>query len=464
MSAASASAAAGRPRVAIIGGGAAGLVALKVFGIGTAAAAGDGDRDGGDGTKKYDAVVLEKDDGIGGVWRHVPNSKTRPMYRGLRTNLPKEIMAFREFPWRLDARNDGGGGDSKDKDKKDASFVTHKQVLQYLNRYKNEFGLDEFIRTYVRVEQLTVLQGTQSRFKPDWPQIRLDYIYTATKDDERTSSEVFDAVCVCNGHYSLPVAPPVPGLDRYFRGVTMHSIAYDDPADFAGRSVLCIGGRASGSDLAREIAAHADRVFLSDTTVETGASRTEYNVTWVPKTVEILPDGRVRFDHDCDVSPTVDAIIFCTGYEYNFPFINEKSNLQMQLGGRRVAPLYEQLWHAECPNLAFIGLPHSVVPFPLFEIQAQACERQWRLQGEAWPGQEEMLEAARRDAESGGYGKEHGRVPEDTHYLGNAQWEYCAHMAQNAGLYDDEMKDYLATNKVSEESRKEIYQFLYCAV
>lgn len=188
-------------------------------------------------------------------------------------------------------------------------------------------------------------------------------------------------------------------------------------------------------------------MYLSDTSVKTGEATTKYNVTWVPETVEIDQSGSVRFDYDCDVSPQVDTIIFCTGYEYNFPFINDKSNVELQLGGRRVAPLYEQLWHAKCPNLAFVGLPHSILPFPLFELQSQACESQWRLRGEAWPNPEEMLEAARRDAEGGGYGKEHGRVPLDTHYLGSAQWEYCKRMAQYAGLYD-EIKDYLATNKV----------------
>ena len=37
-----------------------------------------------------------------------------------------------------------------------------------------------------------------------------------------------------------------------------------------------------------------------------------------------------------------------------------------------VKPLYEQLWHAQYPSLTFIGLQHSVVPFPFFELQAEA--------------------------------------------------------------------------------------------
>eukprot|EP00978_Attheya_sp_CCMP212_P026521 scaffold87396_cov50-Attheya_sp.AAC.1 len=76
-------------KVAIVGSGAAGLAASRAFvknGIPS-------------------VVVLEKDAWSGGVWRHTEDDRSRPMYRGLRTNLPREIMAYREKPW----GNDGMG-------------------------------------------------------------------------------------------------------------------------------------------------------------------------------------------------------------------------------------------------------------------------------------------------------------------------------------------------------------------
>lgn len=70
-------------KVGVIGGGAAGLAAARVFSR----------------TDGMSVTVLEKDDELGGVWRHIPGDSTRPMYQGLRTNLPREIMAYREKPW-----------------------------------------------------------------------------------------------------------------------------------------------------------------------------------------------------------------------------------------------------------------------------------------------------------------------------------------------------------------------------
>lgn len=428
MSASTVSTSIRRPRVAVIGSGAAGLAAAKAFGRGAHAC---------------DVVVFEKDSYIGGVWRHEPKARDRPMYQGLRTNLPKEIMAFREYPWTNVPVDDG------------KSFVRHEQVLQYLQSYAEKYSLSQFIKTNTRVEQLTVLSDAQSAFSSKWPMIQIDTATTTTADgqDEQTKekeeSQLYDAVCICNGHYSLPAMPKLPGLHEYFTGRILHSIEYDDPSEFQGQSVLCIGGRASGSDLAREIAQHAKHVYLSDTVFEGSEPVSKFNVTWVPKTVGIAANGHVQFDRDCPVSSKVDCIIFCTGYDYHFPFINAKSNLELQVGGRRVAPLFEQLWYAHAPNVAFVGLSHSVLPFPFFEFQVQACERQWRCGGQDLPTAQQLVKAAKAAAMSGGEGKKFGRVPEDTHYLGSAQWDYCRRMAEYADAYDEKLSDYLAINKVS---------------
>jgi cation diffusion facilitator CzcD-associated flavoprotein CzcO len=399
-------------KIAVIGAGAAGLATARVI------------RRAG----LEHVTVLEKDTSIGGVWNYQEASPEKPMYRGLRTNLPKEIMAYREFPWSSSVSE---------------SFLTHRQVLDYLKDYKERFQLP--VQLGCTVTKLKVMEqesASVATAKDDnpWPRIQLEW----TDADSNEKKDTFDAVCITNGHYSLPQIPLIPGIE-HFEGETLHSIVYDTPSNFKGRRVLCIGGRASGADIAREMAeAGASHVYLSDSARTDGAVHTlDGNLSWVPKTIAVREDGSLDFDFDCEIHPKVDLIMFCTGYEYNFPFINETSNLPLESRSRRVEPLYEQLWHAMYPNVAFLGLPHSVIPFPLFEMQAEACLQQWTKC--ELPNHVERMEHAAKAL--GGEGKSSGRIA-DTHYLGNAQWDYCRRMAKYAGVYDEGLESFLATNQV----------------
>lgn len=317
--------------------------------------------------------------------------------------------------------------------------------MAYLHEYKETFELDRFIIYGAKVTQLSVLSEEESGVKvldERLPKIRLEF---ETNGVAETTSKDFDAVFVANGHYALPSVPHLDGSEKY-QGRIMHSVEYDSPECFVGETVLCVGSQASGSDLAREISRHALHVYLSDSNAK--VVETRGNVTCVPRTTAVDPDGCVVFASDCGVRAKVDTIIFCTGYDYHFPFINTRSNLELSVvpGERRVTPLYKQLWHADQPNLCFVGLPHSVVPFPLFELQVEAFVQQMLLGGDMIPSKAEREEKAQRDAVSGGANKT-GRV-ENTHYLGSASWDYCRDLAVMAHSYDEDMEHYIATNRV----------------
>jgi len=417
-------------KVAIIGAGAAGLVTARVL-----------LRNG------IQPIILEKDTDIGGVWNYQrDNSSTRPMYRGLRTNLPREIMAYREFPW-------GGDGVTR-------SFVTHGQVKDYLKRYTKEFDIENWIRFGCVVRHLQVLTDKASCVNSQWPKIRLeweDFGKSGNNEEGICCRDDFDAVCVCNGHYTTPFVPEIPGLEQFFQGKIYHSIEYDDPSIFKDQIVLCIGGRASGSDLAREISMYAKKVYLSDTlcpdlSEQNGQPIEEGNVAWVPTTMAVNADSTIAFRKDCRDSPNVDCIMFCSGYDYHFPFINEESNVDLSAlaGERRVMPLYEQLWHAKYPSLTFVGLQHSIVPFPFFELQAEALVSQLQngdSTSDNWtlPPLDVRIQAAEVDAKGGGP-NEVKRV-QDTHFLGNFQWDACLKYSKFAGVYNKKLQKYIGTNK-----------------
>ena len=65
----------------------------------------------------------------------------------------------------------------------------------------------------------------------------------------------------------------------------------------------------------------------------------------------------------------------------------------------------------------------------------------------------DRLAAANKDAESGG---PNGTRVQDTHNLASHQWDFCRKLAKISGDYDDDMEQFIATNKaIYERSGKE---------
>ena len=85
-----------------------------------------------------------------------------------------------------------------------------------------------------------------------------------------------------------------------------------------------------------------------------------------------------------------------------------------------------------------------MVPFPLFELQAEACLAQLKSEC-SLPDRSERLQHAEEAV--GGEGMEDGRV-EDTHYLGGKQWDYGRRMAKYGGVYDMKTAEYKPQNMV----------------
>ena len=72
------------------------------------------------------------------------------------------------------------------------SFLTHQQVLQYLQSYSSHFGLYRYIHFNAFVQSIRpiVNQGTSTSL---WEVIVVDTPY------KKTSVLLFEAVIVCNG-------------------------------------------------------------------------------------------------------------------------------------------------------------------------------------------------------------------------------------------------------------------------
>ncbi|CAM9832618.1 unnamed protein product, partial [Discosporangium mesarthrocarpum] len=322
------------PSVAVIGAGAAGLAALKFLRL-----------------AGLRAMALEKNGDVGGVWCYRGDG---PMYRSLVTNIPKETMGFLDHPFPADVN----------------SFVTHGQVQDYLRSYADTNDLWPLIKfkssvLSVRLAMkrpkgvagaaavITDIEGERDRWE-------VTYRVESAEDGKGGEvTEVFDAVAVCNGHYDKPTLPDVEGLAG-FKGRVMHSRDYDEPSPFRGESVLCVGSRASGTDVAREISSTARVVHVCDRAAkETLGAGGEHGNVWLRPALKRFEgrNGVCFVDGSC---VEVDTVVWCTGYDYDFPFL-EGAGLLADSAAVRVGPLYKQVFHVAHPSLAFIGLPQRLV-------------------------------------------------------------------------------------------------------
>jgi len=146
-----------------------------------------------------------------------------------------------------------------------------------------------------------------------------------------------------------------------------------------------LGGSASGRDIAVEISRCANEVLLCHRG-ELGMCELPSNVKERPSIKMIADDGSVVLNDATQCS--VDGIVFCTGYLYDFPFLHESCGVKVERN--RVSPLYKQMFNVNHPSMAFIGVPSIVCPFHLFSIQARWVMKV--LEGTAiLPSKEEML-------------------------------------------------------------------------
>ena len=176
--------------------------------------------------------------------------------------------------------------------------------------------------------------------------------------DRETKS--FDTVIVCNGHYSQPNVPNLPGIEN-FKGKILHSHDYRKSEDFKDLTVACIGAGFSGQDIVLELVPVAKRVILS------------YHsnpITWklpgnfeqVPEVLCILEDGSLSCKNGQII--TADVIIYCTGYLFDLPFLDASCGVTTDHEKMMVQPIYKHMIHRDFPDsMFFIGFPFTPFHF-----------------------------------------------------------------------------------------------------
>ncbi|CAM0954451.1 unnamed protein product [Alopecurus aequalis] len=289
--------------VCVVGAGMAGLAAAREL-----------RREG------HAVTVLEQCGDVGGQWLYDPStdggdlfeSAAEPvsvhssMYDSLRLISGREAMGFSDFQF-----VPRPGRDAR-------SFSGHREVYCYLRDFSDAFGLSDAIRLNTRVFRVAMA--------PPPATTRQWEVRSVT--GETVTEEVFDAVVVANGHYSQPRLPSIRGMGEWTRR-QLHSHSYRVPEPFRGEVVVMVGCGDSGRDIALDLRPVAREVHLSANTPNSDSATTpamsrmlanHANLYLHPQIERLHADGRVVFvDGSCVVA---DAIVYCTGYAYSFPFLD----------------------------------------------------------------------------------------------------------------------------------------------
>lgn len=185
---------------------------------------------------KADFLILDREDGPGGAWRHG--------WHSLRLFSP---AGYSSLPgWMMPPPDHKG-------------YPTRDDVLAYLGAYEQRYDLP--IRRPVRVE--TIERGGAG-------------LEIVTNQGKMTAKMVVSAT----GTWSHPYVPDIAGR-ALFKGRQIHSADYVGPEDYAGQTVLVVGGGNSGAQIMAEIAPIARALWV-----------TTQEPVFLPDDV----DGRVLFE------------------------------------------------------------------------------------------------------------------------------------------------------------------------
>ncbi|KAK4884288.1 hypothetical protein RN001_000559 [Aquatica leii] len=404
-------------KVAIIGAGVAGIASLKYV-----------------SEAGYECDCYEETESYGGTWVYTDKAVIdddgfpvyRNMYKDLITNLPRQLMTLSDVPY--------------DNSKKNV-YLKQPEVLEYLTKFVNMFKLESSIKYRHQVIKI------EPHDCHKW------LLIAKHLKNNITTSKVYDFVFVCNGHCRYPRVPKIIGKNL-FEGLQMHSRDFRNPIIFKSKRVLIIGAANSGTDISQKIQKVAKTIFISHwkpilAKVHNSISK-KPTVTKFTKNTAIFSDGTAE---------EIDAVVYCTGYEYKFPFLPASTGITVS--NNWVKPLYKHIVNIEYPTMFFIGIPFFSAAFLVSDIQARfavsVIEKKTIL-----PSKSEMLHELNNYITK----LRMEKIPQrHVHKLGYKQKEYFDDLDKTASLVPfppvyNNLYEYLRVNINSILGGKKSYMFV----
>ncbi|MGE3229512.1 MAG: NAD(P)-binding domain-containing protein [Hyphomicrobium sp.] len=326
-------------RIAVIGAGPSGLAVLRAFESAR--------RKGAD---VPEIVCYERQADYGGLWNYTWRTGTDQygepvhgsMYRYLWSNGPKECLEFADY------------GFEEHFGRPIPSYPPRAVLHDYIKGRIEKSGITHYIKLNHAVKWVSYDERT-GLFTVDVKDLTTDTV----------SSDEFDYVFVCCGHFSVPNIPEFPGLTM-FQGRTLHSHDFRSADEFAGKNVLCIGSSYSSEDIGIQCYKYGAKSV-------TFCWRTRpMGFKW-PETVSEVPllervEGKTCIFKD-GTRKEMDAIILCTGYLNHFPFMED--TLRLKSRNRLYPPsIYKGIFWWGNPKVMYIGMQDQYYTFNMFDAQA----------------------------------------------------------------------------------------------
>jgi dimethylaniline monooxygenase (N-oxide forming) len=377
--------------VAVIGAGPGGLVAARWL-----------------VAQGFEPTLFERNPVLGGQWASLPGRSG--VWPGMHTNTSRVLTAFSDLEPR-----------SRD------VFPAGAEVLDYLQRYAQTFGLSSRIRFDTAVDHLC-------RDGDGW--------LLRHGDDESR----FRRVVIASGRFHAPAIPAVPGLET-FTGVagTSSTYYYRGSTPLHGKRILVAGCAVSALEVAAELAQQGaatvvvtqrrqryvlpkfaagvpsdHRIFtrygvlaaealpaaevdrqLREIVVEAGGSPEQYGapapgpslfaagVTLSQEYLPLVAESRIAVrPWMTSVSGTTvtfadahaeefDGILFGTGFDLDLPFLSEEIRTLVGLDAVHL-DADRHTFHPDLPGLAFVGMwDQSGGYFVPLELQARWIAYTW---------------------------------------------------------------------------------------
>lgn len=371
-------------RVCIVGAGSSGIAACQVL-----------------GARGLPYDCFETGSQVGGNWRYLNDNGMSSAYRSLHINTSRTVMEYATYPMPATLPN----------------YPNHAQIAEYFDSYVDHFGFRDRIRFRTEVVSVTPAAGG------GWE------VTTRGRDTGLQHTERYRAVLVANGHHWHPRWPE-PAFPGTFDGEQTHAHHYREPEPYRGRRVLVLGIGNSAADIAVETSAVSERTFLAmrrgahvvpkyllgrpfDALAKTPLTRlplalqrlvlrgslrlvqgrmSDYGLPepdhrplsahptvsadllnrlghgdiTVKPTIERLDGDRVHFADGS--AERVDAIIYCTGYQISFPFLDPSV---IAAADNRIG-LFHRVVDPDHQGLYFIGLVQPLgAIMPIAEAQSE---------------------------------------------------------------------------------------------